>query len=90
VFLRRRDYWRPDRVMISRVARMTAATAVMSAALLAARHGLVPVPGHHVPVVALCLLIATGLTAYGALAQLFGVFDARVFLQKGLRRLQRA
>jgi hypothetical protein len=62
----------------------------MSGALLGARHILAPVPGHHVPVVSLCLLIATGLFAYAALAQSFGVFDARIYLRKGLRRFQRA
>ncbi len=90
IFLRRRDYWRPDRTVVSRVARMVAATAVMSAALLGARHVLAPLPGHHVPVVSLCLLIAVGLVTYGALAQSFGVFDARIYMRKGLRRFQRA
>jgi len=76
--------------VVWRVARMAAATALMSGALLAARHVLAPVPGHHVPVVSLGLLIATGLVSYAGLAQGFGVFDAGIYVRKGLRRLQRA
>jgi putative peptidoglycan lipid II flippase len=86
VFLRRRDYWRPDALVISRSARMLAATLLMAAALLAERHVLVPAGGRHVSAAALAVLIATGLATYGALAQAFGVLDSMGMVRKGLRR----
>ena len=87
--LRRRDYMRPDRVLYSRLARMLAATLLMSAALLAARLVLVPLPGRHVSVVALGALIAVGLAAYGGLAQTLGVLDAASYVRRGMARLLR-
>jgi putative peptidoglycan lipid II flippase len=89
-FLRRADYWRPDAVLASRIGRMLAATGLMAGALLAARHVLVPVGGRHVPVVALGLLVAVGLGAYGGLAQGFGVFDASGMVRKVMRRVKLA
>jgi putative peptidoglycan lipid II flippase len=74
--LLRRDFMRPDRVLGARVSRMLLATALMSAALIAARVWLVPVGGRHVSVVALTILIGIGLVTYGVLAQGLGVFDA--------------
>ncbi len=76
LMLIRREYMRPDRALGSRVGRMVAATALMSAALLAVRHALVPVGGHHVAIVSLVLLVGSGLLAYGAAAQVMGIFDA--------------
>jgi len=89
VFLRRHDYWRPDRLLGVRVAKMAGATTVMAGCLLAARHALVPQLGQHVSVVVLGVLIGTGLVVYGVLAQGLGVFDAAGFVRKGLRRLRR-
>ena len=86
VFLRRRDYWRPDALVIARSARMLAATLLMAAALLAERHVLVPVGGRHVSPVSLCVLVATGLAAYGGLAQVFGVLDSVGMVRRGLGR----
>ncbi len=88
--LRRRDYMRPDRLLFSRLARMLAATLLMSAALLVARTALVPVPGQHVSVISLSLLIAVGLAAYGGLAQALGVFDATRYVRRFTARLRRA
>ena len=85
----RRDYMRPDRVLGSRVGRMVVATGLMSAALLGARHVLVPVGGHHVAVVSLCVLVAVGLGVYGASAQALGVLDTARFLQRFLLRFRR-
>jgi len=85
----RRDYMRPDRLLGSRVARMVAATALMSAALLGTRWMLVPVGGHHVPVLYLAVLIGVGLVAYGMFAQVMGVFDARGFVMRARRHLSR-
>jgi putative peptidoglycan lipid II flippase len=85
----RRDYMRPDRLLGSRVARMVVATALMSAALLGTRWMLVPVGGHHVPVLYLAVLIGVGLVAYGAFAQLLRVFDARGLVTRAWRRLSR-
>jgi putative peptidoglycan lipid II flippase len=76
VMLVRRDFMRPDRVLLSRVARMLVATALMAAALLATRMALVPVGGRHVPVVDLAVLVGVGLGIYAVLAQALGVFDA--------------
>jgi putative peptidoglycan lipid II flippase len=89
VMLRRRDYFRPDFVLLSRIARMLAATLLMSAALLGVRLVLVPEPGRHVPVPALGVLIAVGLVSYGVLAQLFRVFDAAGFVRRAVARLRR-
>jgi len=88
--LLRRDYMRPDRVLFSRLARMTTATLVMAGALLAARWALVPVAGQHVPVIVLGLLIAVGLVVYGGLAQGLGVFDASGAVSRAIARLRRA
>jgi len=88
--LRRRDYLRPDRLLVSRLARMMLATLLMAAALLAMRAWLVPRPGCHVPVINLCALIAVGLLAYATLAQSLRVFDAIGFLRKLVRRRRRA
>jgi putative peptidoglycan lipid II flippase len=89
-FLRRRDYWRPDSLVISRTARMLGATLLMAVALLAVRRQLAPLPGHHVGIVALALLVATGLAAYGGLAQGFGVLNIASFAGRFTRRLRRA
>ncbi len=87
--LRRRDYFRPDRLLASRVARMLAATLLMAAAVLATRKILVPLAGHHVSLLALGALIAVGLLSYGALAQLLRVFDTVGLFRRGVTRLQR-
>jgi putative peptidoglycan lipid II flippase len=85
----RRDYMRPDRVLASRVGRMIGATVVMAVALLGTRMALVPVGGRHVSVVALGVLIAVGLAAYGVLAQVLGVFDAAGAMRKVVGRFRR-
>ena len=87
--LLRRDYMRPDHVLFSRLARMVAATMLMSVALLAARAMLAPVPGRHVSVIALGLLIAIGLIVYAGLAQRLGVFDASGIVRRSMARLRR-
>jgi putative peptidoglycan lipid II flippase len=89
-FLRRADYWRPDRVLASRLFRMLAATALMAVTLFAVRHVLVPVGGRHVAVAALALLVFVGMAAYGTLAQGLGVFDATGMLRKIVRRVRPA
>jgi putative peptidoglycan lipid II flippase len=90
VMLLRRGYLRPDRALFSRVGRMLAATGVMAAGLLAVRHVLVPVGGHHVPLPALAVLIAVGLLAYGGLAQGLGLMDGRRVIAGVRRRLRLA
>ena len=89
VFLRRHEYLRPDRKLISSLVRMIGATGVMAAALLGARHLLVPELGQHVSAAALGMLIATGLVAYGAVAQGLGVFDATGLVRRGIKRFSR-
>lgn len=88
--LLRHAYMRPDHALLSNLARMGCATLVMSAALLAARHVLVPVAGQHVPAAMLAALIGVGLVSYGVLAQGFGILDVASLLRRGLRRLRPA
>jgi putative peptidoglycan lipid II flippase len=89
VMLVRRDYMRPDRLLASRVGRMVGATALMAVALLGTRMALVPVPGRHVSVVVLSVLVAVGLVTYGVVAQMLGVFDAAGFVRKAVAKVMR-
>jgi putative peptidoglycan lipid II flippase len=89
VMLRRRDYLRPDRVLAWRLARMLAATLLMAGAVLAVRMALAPVPGRHVSVVALGVMVGVGLGVYGALAQGFGVLDTVGMVRRGVARVRR-
>jgi putative peptidoglycan lipid II flippase len=82
IMLLRRGYLRPDRKLVSRVGRMLGATVLMSLALWAMRHALTPVSGHHVAVTRLAIMIATGLLAYGGLAQLGGLMDGRPMIAR--------
>jgi CHASE2 domain-containing sensor protein len=87
--LRRRDYLRPDRLLVSRLARMLAATLLMAAAVLGARMALVPLAGRHVSVLALCTLIGVGLLSYGGLAQALRVLDTVGIVRRGWHRIGR-
>ncbi len=86
LFLRRHDYLRVDRLLVSRLARMVAATLLMAAVLAATRAALVPDPTRHVSIPALGALIAVGLVTYGGLAQAMGVLDAMALARRVLRR----
>lgn len=90
VMLLRRGYMRPDARLGASLARMAAATALMGAALLAARTLLVPQAGHHVPIPVLGGLVALGLAAYGGPAQALGVLDMRALAGRVLRRRRAA
>jgi UPF0716 family protein affecting phage T7 exclusion len=50
---------------------------------------LVPVPGRHVSVVVLSVLVAVGLVTYGVVAQMLGVFDAAGFVRKAVAKVMR-
>jgi putative peptidoglycan lipid II flippase len=89
VMLRRRDYLRPDRVLAWRLARMLAATLLMAGAVLAVRMVLAPVPGRHVSVLALGVMVGVGLAVYGSLAQGFGVLDTVGMVRRGVVRVRR-
>jgi len=73
ILLLRRGYFVPDRMLVSRLARMVLATAAMSIVLWQARRFLVPVAGVHVPVLALAGLVAAGLASYAAGAGALGL-----------------
>jgi hypothetical protein len=68
---------------------MVGATALMAVALLGTRMALVPVPGRHVSVVVLSVLVAVGLVTYGVVAQMLGVFDAAGFVRKAVAKVMR-
>jgi putative peptidoglycan lipid II flippase len=86
IMLRRRDYFRPDRMLYSRLARMLAATLLMAVAVLATRTVLVPLPGRHVSILSLSALVAAGLLTYGGLAQAFRVFDTAGMVRRAVAR----
>lgn len=86
LMLLRRGYMRPDSKLWRSLIRMAASTMVMSAILLTARALLVPLPGAHVPLWALGILIALGLTAYALPAQFLGVMDVRTLAGRLPRR----
>ncbi len=88
--LRRRGHFAPDRLLASRLARMAIATLAMGAAVLVLRLILIRAPGAHVPVAVLAVLIATGLAAYGALAQRLGIYDTAGTLRRRFARFRQA
>jgi putative peptidoglycan lipid II flippase len=71
--LLRRGYFVPDRLLWSRMARMCVATAAMSLGLWALRDRLVPVPGLHVSILSLAVMVGSGMAAYGAAAAALGL-----------------
>jgi peptidoglycan biosynthesis protein MviN/MurJ (putative lipid II flippase) len=77
VLLRRRAYLVPDAMLWSRLARMAAAAAVMTAVLWQAKHFLVPNPAAPVSIPTLALLITAGLASYAASAAALGLSALR-------------
>ncbi len=73
IFLLRRGYLVPDRMLWSRLGRMCAATAVMALVLWGLRDRLVPNAGVHVSVVSLGALVAGGAAVYAAGAAALGL-----------------
>jgi putative peptidoglycan lipid II flippase len=90
VLLRRRDFWVPDRLLWSRLARMGVATAVMAGLLWVARRRLVPDMGGHVPVGVLAVLVGLGLAAYGLSAACLGLLSVGETLGRIRRKLRGA
>ncbi len=82
VFLHARGYFAPDRALLSRVPLMGVAAGLMAAVLWRARDWLVPMPGVHVSIVALGLLIGLGLCTYAAAAVALGLADASRLLAR--------
>jgi hypothetical protein len=68
---------------------MLAATLLMAGAVLAVRMVLAPVPGRHVSVVALGVMVGVGLASYGGLAQGFGVLDTAGMVRRAVARVRR-
>jgi len=85
--LLRLGHLRPDRQLLSRLARMAAASLGMTALLWAARAARVPRPQAHVPGGARAALVALGLLAYGALGAVLRLFDPRLLAGRMRRRL---
>ena len=89
MLLLRRGYLAPDRLMMSRLARMAAATGVMAAVLWRARVWLAPQPGIHVSIYVLAIMVLTGMAVYAAVALALGLVDLRTAWLAVLRRLGR-
>jgi putative peptidoglycan lipid II flippase len=88
VFLLRRGFMRPDAALWRGLARMVGATVVMGALVFAARLGLAPHAGHAVGVVALGVMMAAGLGAYGGMAQVLGIVNVVGIVKRRLAALR--
>jgi putative peptidoglycan lipid II flippase len=89
-FLIRRGWLRPNRALLSRLARILAATAVMAALLGVALRTLPArlLHGHGLEAAAgLTLTIGLGLTAYAACAQALGLLQVGTILQRLRKRV---
>lgn len=89
VLLQRRGHLVLDANLLSRLARMVAATAIMAGVLWALRDGLAPQGGHHVSIGALAGMVVGGLGSYGLTAAAFGLADLRTVARSIRRRLAR-
>ncbi len=87
--LLRRGHLVPDAALWSRLARMAGATAVMALLLWGTRLWLAPQPGQHVSILALSVMVAGGMTAYGSAALALGLADIRRVGGALKRRLNR-
>ena len=67
---------------------MAGATVVMGAIVFAARLGLAPHAGHAVGVVALGVMMAAGLGAYGGMAQVLGIVNVVGIVKRRLAALR--
>jgi len=90
VLLWRRGFLVPDARLVSRVARMVLASGLMAVVLWATERGLGRMPpGHGMRLVALGVLVTTGIVTYGTLAQLLGLMDVRDIAGRIGARLRR-
>ena len=87
--LLRRGYLVPDRRMVSRVMRMGAATLGMAVLLWWLRIWLTPQPSLHVSILALAVMVCSGVALYGAAALALGLADAGAIREAVRRRLNR-
>ena len=85
VLLHRRRHLVLDANLLSRLARMVAATAIMAGVLWALRDELAPQGGHHVSIGALAGMVVGGLGSYGLAAAAFGLADLRT-VARAIRR----
>ncbi len=86
--LLRRGALVPDRIFLSRLARMVLAAALMSGVLWAMRDLLAPA-GRHVSIAALAAMVVGGMSAYGVAALALGLADLATMRAAVLRRLRR-
>ncbi len=92
LLLLRRGYLRPDRPMLSRLARMGVAAAGMAALLALLSHGpFADLPRWHglARIAGLGVLVLSGMAVYAVLLQLLGVVDLRVLPARIGDRLRR-
>ena len=87
--LLRRRHLLPDAALWSRLARMALATALMAALLWELQRWLAPQPGQHVSILALSVMVASGMAAYGSAALALGLADIDAIRGTVRRRLNR-